>query len=407
MPSTALSGIRVLDLSRVLAAPLAAQLLGDLGADVIKIERPGGGDEARGYGPPFVVDTDGEPTTDSAFFMACNRNKRSVTVDIAHAEGQEIIRRLAAGSDVLIENFKTGGLSRYGLAYEDLAEVNPRLVYCSVTGYGQTGPLAARPGYDGVFQAMSGFMNVSGHPDDAPGGGPMKVGISIVDILTSLYAANAIQAALRQRDVETGLGQHIDMSLLDCGVASLSHFAMNYLISGEIPERRGNGGFGGVPSQSFDCRDRPIFIVAGGDHQFRALCRVIGREELTADPRFATTSARIENRKALSATLNVTFCERDAADWLARLEAAGVAAARVNTIAEALDEPQVQHRQLLRQVDHPTGPMSILANPIVLSRSPIGPYAAPPTLGQHTAEVLTDLGFDAAQQSALRSAGVI
>lgn len=407
MPSTVLSGIRVLDLSRVLAAPLAAQLLGDLGADVIKVERPGRGDEARGYGPPFVADADGEPTTDSAFYMACNRNKRSITVDISRPEGQDIVRQLAAQSDVLIENFKTGGLARYGLDYASLSKLNPRLVYCSVTGYGQTGPLASRPGYDGVFQAMSGFMNVSGHPDGVPGGGPMKVGISIIDILTSLYSANAIQAALRQRDMDTGQGQHIDMSLLDCALASLSHFAMNYLVSGDIPERRGNGGFGGVPSQSFRCRDRSIFIVAGGDHQFRALCGVIGRADLLTDPRFATTSARIQNRKALSVVLEAVMAERDANEWLALLEAADVPAAPVNTISEAFDEPQVKHREMLRQVDLPTGPLSILANPIVFSQSPIETYLPPPSLGQHTEEILTGLGFDTAEQNRLRQLGVI
>lgn len=407
MPSTVLSGIRVLDLSRVLAAPLAAQLLGDLGAEVVKIERPKRGDESRGYGPPFLHDADGQPTDDAAFFLACNRNKRSVTVDLAKPEGQAIIRRLAAQSDVVIENFKTGGLARYGLDFESLKAVNPRLVYCSVTGYGQTGPMATRPGYDGVFQAMSGFMNVSGHPDDVPGGGPMKVGISIVDILTSLYAANAIQAALYHRDMRSGRGQHIDMSLLDCGLASLSHFAMNYLVSGEIPERRGNGGFGGVPSQAFQCRDRQIFLVAGGDAHFRAMCEAIGRPDLPDNPLFNSTSARIENRRQLVQALDAVFIDRDAREWLDRLEAAGVPASPVNTIAEALEEPQIVHREMVRRLDHPVGPIRILANPIAFSETPVGDYAPPPLLGQHTDEVLNELGVSTHEREALRASGVI
>lgn len=407
MPSTVLSGVKILDLSRVLAAPLAAQMLGDLGAEVVKVERPIKGDESRGYGPPFLHDMNGDPTPDAAFYLACNRNKRSITVDLAHPEGQAIIRDLAARSDVLIENFKTGGLARYGLDYDSLKAINPRLIYCSITGYGQDGPLAKRPGYDGVFQAMSGFMNVSGHPDDAPGGGPMKVGISIVDILTSLYAANAIQAALYDRDARgSGLGQHIDLSLLDCGLAAMSHFAMNYLISGEIPERRGNGGFGGVPSQAFQCADRQIFLVAGGDHQFRALCLAIDRPDLPADPRFSTTSGRIENRKSLIKALDAVFVGRTAAHWLARLEAADVPASPVNTIEQALQEPQIIHRQMVREIEHPAGPIRILANPIRLSRSPIGDYAPPPQVGQHTDDILAGLGFDEARRTALRHAGI-
>ena len=407
VPSTVLSGIRILDLSRVLAAPLAAQLLGDLGAEVVKVERPGQGDESRGYGPPFLPTSAEEDPTDAAFFLACNRNKRSITVDLARPEGQAIIRRLAAESDVVIENFKTGGLARYGLDYAALSVTNPRLIYCSITGYGQTGPLASKPGYDGVFQAMSGFMNVSGHPDDVPGGGPMKVGISIVDILTSLYAANAIQAALYERDMRSARGQHIDLSLLDCGLASLSHFAMSYLVSGEIPERRGNGGFGGVPSQAFQCADGQIFLVAGGDGPFRALCGAIGRPDIPLDPRFDSMSRRIENRRALVVELDSVFAGASASDWLARLDAAGVPVSPVNDIAQALAEPQVQHRGMVRQIDHADGPIQILANPIVFSQSPVGDYAPPPLLGQHTDDILSELGFDTAQRAELRARNVI
>jgi crotonobetainyl-CoA:carnitine CoA-transferase CaiB-like acyl-CoA transferase len=408
MPSRALEGVKVLDLSRVLAAPLAAQMLADLGADVIKVERPGVGDESREYGPPFLKDREGNPTRDAAFYLSCNRNKRSVTVNLATPEGQEIVRRLAARSDVVIENFKTGGLTKYGLDYASLRAVNPRLIYCSITGFGQTGPLAAKPGYDGVFQAMSGMMSATGHPDGHEGGGPMKIGLSMSDILTSLYAGNAIQAALYHRDVHGGPGQHIDLALLDCSLASLSHFAMNYLVSGEVPPRRGNGGYGGVPSQAFSTRDRAIFLVAGNNHQFGRLCEAIGRPDLLQDPRFVETSGRICNRDALLAILNEVFVTRDADDWLRRLDEAGVAAGPVNDLPRALATPQVVYRQMLREVDHPiAGPLAILANPIRLSETPIEDYRAPPTVGQDSEAILEDLGYDADQRKALRAAGVV
>jgi crotonobetainyl-CoA:carnitine CoA-transferase CaiB-like acyl-CoA transferase len=408
MSAGALAGVSVLDMSRVLAAPLAAQLLGDLGADVLKVERPVVGDESRTYGPPFVRTRDGVETTDAAFYLSANRNKRSVSVDFASFEGQEIIRALAAQSDVFIENFKTGTLKRYGLDYESLAKINPRLIYCSVTGFGQDGPMAAKPGYDGVFQAMSGLMSVSGYPDDAPGGGPMKVGISMVDILTSLYAANAIQSALYHRDVNGGKGQYIDMSLLDCGFASLSHFAMNCLVSGEIPERRGNGGFGGVPSQAFQCKDGQVFLVAGNDTQFRKLCQAIGRPEFAEDRRFAKASGRIQNRDALLALLNAEFPAKDVADWLTILDAAGVPSGRVNSFMDALSEPQVQHRAMIREIDHPVaGALKLLANPIRLSETPIETYMPPPAVGEHTDSVLKSLGYSPADIAALRDRGVV
>ena len=403
MPSRVLAGVKVLDLSRVLAAPLAAQMLGDLGAEVIKVERPGLGDEAREYGPPFLKDRHGNPTRDAAFYFSCNRNKQSITVDLAAPDGQAIVRKLAARSDIVLENFKAGSLRKYGIDYESLKAVNPRLIYCSVTGFGQTGPLAPKPGYDGVFQAMSGMMSVSGHPHEA-----MKVGISMVDILTSLYAANAIQAALYHRDVHGGPGQHIDMALLDCGLASLTHFAMNYLISGEIPERRGNGGYGGVPSQAFACADRQIFLVAGNDAQFARLARAIGRPDLAQDARFSGTSGRIQNREALLEILNRIFTTRSAADWLAVLDQAGVAAGMVNDIKAALAEPQIQHRGMLQEVEHPVGgPLKILASPIRMSETPIEGYAAPPTVGQHTDEVLSALGYSCDECASLRARRVI
>ena len=408
MPSEALSGVRVLDLSRVLAAPLAAQMLGDLGAEVIKVERPGVGDEAREYGPPFLKDRDGEPTRDAAFFLSANRNKKSITVDLASKGGQEIVRDLARQADIVIENFKTGALTKYGLDYAALSALNPRLIYCSVTGFGQTGPLADRPGYDGVFQAMSGLMSATGHPDGAPGGGPLKIGISMVDILTSHYAASAILSALYHRDMHKGGGQHIDLALLDCGLASLSHYAMNYLVSGVLPPRRGNGGFGGVPSQSFRCADRDIFLVAGNDAQFDRFCAAIERRDLAADSRFSTTRARIENREDLLGILEEVMLHRPAAEWLERLDAAEVPSSLVNQLPDALAHPQVRHREMLQTADHPVaGPIKLLRNPIRMSETPIGHCTPPPSVGEHTTEILQALGYDDDKIAALRRSRAI
>jgi crotonobetainyl-CoA:carnitine CoA-transferase CaiB-like acyl-CoA transferase len=400
--------VRVLDLSRVLAAPLAAQMLGDLGAEVIKVERPGTGDEARDYGPPFLKDRDGAPTRDAAFYLSANRNKKSITVDLANREGQDIIRALAQRADIVIENFKTGTLRKYGLDYESLRALNPRLIYCSITGFGQTGPLAEKPGYDGVFQAMSGLMSATGHPDETPGGGPLKIGISMVDILTSHYAVSAMLAALYHRDLHDGPGQYIDLALLDCGIASLSHYAMNYLVSGVLPPRRGNGGFGGVPSQSFRCADRDIFLVAGNDAQFNRFCAAIERSDLAKDVRFSSTRARIENRDALLAILDQEMLRRPAAEWIERLDAAEVPASLVNTLADALEHPQVRHREMLQSVEHPlASEIQLLRNPIRLSETPIGTCSAPPVVGQHTAEILQSLGYDEARIADLRRARVV
>lgn len=408
MPSQALNGIRVIDLSRILAAPFCAQLLGDLGAEVIKIERPGAGDDSRSYGPPFLNDRDGNPTRDAGFYLSCNRNKRGMTVDHSKPEGAALIRELVAKSDVLIENFRTGVLAKYGLDYESLKAINPRLIYCSITGFGQDGPFAARPGYDGVFQAMCGMMSVSGLPDGVPGGGPMKVGVSMVDILTGLYASNAILAALRHRDL-TGEGQFIDLALLDCGLASLSHYVQNYLISGVVPERRGNGGFGGIPSQTFKCSDREIFIVASTNKQFGALMKVLGEPELATDPRFDQVQKRIMNRDELLAILDALFATRPADEWLAELEAADVPASAVNDVSMVFDNPQVQHRGMLTHAHHPvTGDMPLLRNPIRMSGTPIGEATPPPMLGQDNDEVLRDLlGYDEARIAALRDAAVL
>lgn len=408
MPSEALQGVRVLDLSRILAAPYCAQLLADLGAEVIKVERPGVGDDSRSYGPPFLKDEDGEDTRDAGFYLSCNRNKRGITVDHAKPEGAALLRELAAKCDVVIENFRTGVLAKYGLDFDTLKSINPRLVYCSITGFGQDGPYAARPGYDGVFQAMCGMMSVSGLPDGVPGGGPMKVGVSMVDILTGLYASNAILAALRHRD-RTGQGQFIDMALLDCGLASLSHYVQNYLISGVVPERRGNGGFGGIPSQTFRCADRDIFVVASTNKQFGGLMTVLGEPAVACDPRFDQVQRRIENRDALLAILDRLFSSRPAADWLAALEVADVPASLVNDVAMVFDNPQVRHRGMLDHVQHSVaGVVPVLRNPIRMSATPIGSASAPPMLGQDNEAVLREvLGYDHAAIERLRAAGVL
>jgi crotonobetainyl-CoA:carnitine CoA-transferase CaiB-like acyl-CoA transferase len=386
MPSVALNGLRVLDMSRVLAAPLATQWLADLGAEVIKVERPGTGDESRTYGPPFAKDQQGNDTSTAAFYLSCNRNKRSISINHATEEGQNIIRRLVRESDILVENFRAGVLKKYDLDYESLKQENPGLIYLSITGFGQTGPYAQRPGYDGVFQAMSGMMSASGHPEE-----PMKMGVSMVDILTSLYASTALLAAVRHRD-KTGEGQYIDLSLLDCGLASLSHFAMNYLISGEVPERRGNGGYGGVPSQAFACKDKPIFIVAGNDKQFAALCKAINQQPLAADNRFCSTATRIQHRSELLAILDEVFRSRDRDSWLEKLEAAGVPASPINEISEAMGNPQIQHREMV--IDQNPSYLSAyrqLANPIKFSATPVGEYGPPPGVGEHTRDILKEL----------------
>lgn len=406
--SRALQGVRVLDLSRILAAPFAAQMLGDLGADVIKVERPGAGDDSRSYGPPFLAGADGNPTEDAAFYLSCNRNKRSIAVDHATSAGRDIIVALAKTADVLIENFRPGVLAKYSLDYASLSAVNPRLIYCSVTGFGQDGPYSSRPGYDGVFQAMSGLMSVSGLPDGVPGAGPMKVGISMIDILAGLYAGNAILAALRQRDQLTGRGAYIDMALLDCGVAALSHYVQNYLVSGAIPDRRGNGGFGGIPSQSFRCTDGEIFIVASTVRQFRALAEVLAMPELADEPRFSTVQARIANRDSLLAILDAVFATRPVAAWLAALEAADVPVSPVNDVAAVLANPQVRHRGLLQSVTHPVaGAIDLLRSPIRMTTDDDDLPTPPPGIGEHTDMVLREIGYPPSAIRALRAEGTI
>ena len=401
-----LAGVRVLDLSRILAAPLASQLLADMGADVIKIERPEVGDDARQYGPPFF----GDPQDNrSGFYLSANRNKRSVTVDHSTSEGAALIAELAAQSDVLLENFRSGVLAKYGLDYPRLRDLNPRLVYCSVTGFGQDGPYAQRAGYDGVFQAMSGMMSVSGLPDGEPGAGPMKVGVSMVDVLTGLYAASAVLAALHHRDTFSGTGQYIDLALLDCGVAALSHYVQNYLVSGTAAPRRGNGGFGGIPSQAFACTDAEIFVVASTAKQWAGLSAALGQPELATDPRFATVSARIANRDLVLETLQDIFATRSAAEWISQLEAYDVPVSPVNTMDGVFENPQIQHREMRQRVTTTDGQhLDLLANPIRFSDTPIAAFAEPPRLGEHTHEVLSEvLGKSTEDIEVLQARGAI
>ncbi len=404
-----LDGIQVLDISRILAGPLTTQWLADLGAEVIKIERPQAGDDSRLYGPPFLDSDRQDGGGMSGFYLSCNRNKKSVTLDIGSRQGRKIIRDLAAQSDVLVENFRVDALKKYGLDYENLKKVNDRLIYCSITGFGQDGPYKHRPGYDGIFQSLGGLASVSGHPDDQPGGGPMKVGISIVDIMSSYQAAFAIVAALYHRDAQGGSGQHIDLSLLDVCVATLSHYAQNYLITGSVPKRRGNAGYGGVPSQTYACADGQIFLTAGNDLQYARLCQAIGRLDLIEHPQFRTNILRTANRDALSLELEATFSAQPVAFWLQVLEDAQVPAGPVNTIDKVFDDPQVRHRNLLRHALHPSlGDIPLIANALRFSETPVDTYNAPPELGADTRSVLRErLGLDAAACDQLAADGVI
>lgn len=404
-----LSGIKVLDLSRVLAAPLAAQSLGDLGADVIKVERPGSGDGARAFGPPFLKDQEGNDTRESPMYLCANRNKRSVTVDLAHPRGQEIVRQLAGTSDVLIENYKVGDLARYGLDYESMRKVNPRLIYCSVTGFGQTGPYSARMGYDTVFQGMSGMMSVTGLPDGVPGGGPMKTGPSMADFLSGQYATEGILAALYERDTHSGEGQHIDIALLDCVIAAQSHYVVTYLATGAVPVRRGTEGNGGLPSQAFPCKDAGVVVICGTEPQYRSFCKALGHPELGTDPRFESNARRVANRVELTRTFNELTQEWKAADLIEALMGAGVPCGPINAYPQVFADPQVVHRDLVQEVDHPqAGPMKLCANPIRFRGVPGREPLAPPILGQHTREIVGDLlGYSEQQLAELEAEKVI
>ena len=403
----ALSHIRVLDLSRILAGPWAGQILADLGADVIKVERPGPGDDTRGWGPPWIKDDQGQDTSVAAYYLCANRNKRSITVDITQPEGQDIVRRLAAQSDVVLENFKLGGLKQYGLDYDSLKAVNPRLVYCSITGFGQDGPYAPRAGYDFLIQGLGGLMSITGRPDGEPGAGPMKVGVALTDILTGLYATNAVLAALAWRE-QSGEGQYIDMALLDVQVACLANQAMNYLATGSNPRRMGNAHPSIVPYQDFPTADGHMILAIGNDGQFARFCEVAGRPELAADVRFATNRARVENRAELIPLLNEITATRTTAEWIGQLEARAVPCGPINGLAEVFADPQVQARGLAVKMPHPeAGEVPLVASPIRLSKTPVEYRRAPPLVGEHTDEILADLGVDAAGIAGLRERGVV
>ena len=406
--SGALAGIRVLDMSRILAAPWVGQLLADLGAEVIKIERPGTGDDTRGWGPPFLKDRDGKDTRESAYFLSTNRGKKSVTLDISKPEGQKIARELADRSDILLENYKVGDLKRYGLAYDDLSARNPALIYCSVTGFGQTGPYSERAGYDYIIQGMGGLMSITGERDEAPGGGPQRVGVAIADLMTGMYSSVAILAALHERKA-SGLGQYIDMALLDTQVAWLANQNMNYLIGGEVPERLGNAHPNVVPYQPFPTRDGHLILACGNDTQFAKFCAAAGIPEVASDPRFIDNAARLANRDACSAALAPALKKKTTAEWIALLESIGVPGGPINRLDEVYADPQVRHRGLKIELPHPlSGTVPLVANPIKYSRTPLRYNTPPPLLGEHTAEVLTGLlAMSDAELEALRAKKII
>jgi len=404
----ALSHIRVLDLSRVLAGPWGSQILADLGADVIKIEHPRGGDESRAWGPPFARHEDGTASDVSAYFLCTNRNKKSVTVDLAQHEGQDIVRRLAQQSDVVIENFKVGGLAQYGLDYASLSALNSRLVYCSITGFGQEGLYRDRPGYDFMVQGLGGLMSVTGERDDLPGGGPQKVGVAVSDLFTGMYSSSAILAALMHRQ-KTGEGQHIDMALLDVQVAMLANLSSTYFASGEAPRRMGNALQNIVPYHVFRAADEFLIVAVGNDSQFAKFCDVIGRPEWPRDARFATNPERVRHRDLLVGMIAGCLRERPAREWLALLEPAGVPCGPINDLHQVFADPQVRHRGMEVRAPHPAaGEVRMVANPIKFSATPIEHDTPPPMLGQHTREVLSSvLGLGEADFERLRKEGLV
>jgi glutaryl-CoA transferase len=403
-----LAHIRVLDLSRVLAGPWAGQNLADLGAEVIKVERPGAGDDSRAFGPPWVKDRDGRDTKDSAYYTSANRGKKSLTLNIAKPEGQRIVRELAKISDVLIENYKYGDLARYGLGYADLAKINARLIYCSVTGFGQTGPYRERPGYDFMIQGMGGMMSVTGEPDGAPGGGPQRAGVPVADIITGMYASIAICAALAHR-AETGAGQHLDLALLDSQIALLAYQNTNYFSTGAPPKRIGNLHPNIVPYQPFRTKDGSVILACGNDNLYRKFCEAAGCRELADDPRFATNGKRVENRAEMTRLLADVFAQRTTREWVDLLEAAGVPNGPINDVAQVFEEPQVVARGVKIELEHPAaGPLPLVASPMRFSATPVEHRLAPPVLGQHTDEVLRGLlGLGDAEIARLRADGVI
>ena len=379
--SGALDGLRVLDLSRVLAGPWATQIFADMGAEVLKVERPGEGDDTRSWGPPWLKDLDGNDTTDSAYYLCANRGKKSITLDITTPEGQHRVRELAMESDVLVENYKVGGLAKYGLDYASLSALNPRLVYCSITGFGQTGPYAQRAGYDFLIQGMGGLMSLTGTKD----GEPLKVGVALADIMTGLYATIGVQAALLERE-RSGLGQHVDLALLDVQVATLANQAMNYLVGGKVPGRSGNAHPNIVPYQAFAAADGHLILAIGNDGQFRRFCETAGVPDMGTDSRYATNAARLANREELCARIAALMAARSMDDWIAALEKAGVPCGPINTLDRVFRDPHVQARAMVQQVEHPlAGSIPTVRNPILFSRSRMRLHRAPPLLGEDDA----------------------
>ncbi len=404
----ALSHVRVLDLARILAGPWCTQNLADLGADVIKVERPGIGDDTRRWGPPWIKDGEGKDTPDSAYYSSCNRNKRSVTINISSPEGQEMVRELAKTADVFIENYKQGDLKRYGLDYDAIRAVNPNIVYCSITGYGQDGPYAQKPGYDFVFQGLGGIMSITGERDDLPGGGPQKTGMALSDIMTGMYATIAILAALANRTV-TGRGQYIDMALLDCTVAVGSNQAVSYLMTGNVPKRFGNAHAAVVPYQTFATADGHVIIAVGNDAQWQRYCDVMQRPDLGADERFKRTNDRIVNRGILIPEIARTMATRTCKEWLADLEAADVPCGPINNYKQVFEDPQVIHRNMHVEIPRAAGgSVPALASPLRLMDTPAAYRYAPPMLGEHTDAILGEaLGKTGAELAELRRRGVI
>ncbi len=403
-----LANIRVLDMSRILAGPWIGQLLADLGAEVIKIERPGKGDDTRAWGPPFVKDPDGNDTSDAAYFMCTNRGKQSLTLDIARPEGQQIIRELAQKSDVLLENYKVGDLKRYGLDYESLSALNPRLIYCSVTGFGQTGPYRDRAGYDFMIQGMAGVMSITGERDDLPGGGPQKVGVAIADLMTGMYSTVGIVSALHERHA-SGRGQHIDMALLDCTVGWLANQNANYLIGGEVPKRMGNAHPNVMPYQTFKTQDGDIIIATGNDGQFQRLCAAAGIPEVGADARYANNALRIKNRDTCTASIAAELKQKTTVEWVALLETVGVPCGPINRLDAVYNDPQVQHRGMKINLPHPrAGSVPLVANPIKFSRTPLAYDMPPPLVGEHVEAVLRGLlGKSDEEIAALRTKKIV
>jgi len=402
-----LTGFKVLDMSRILAGPWAGQMLADLGAEVIKIERPGPGDDTRHWGPPYLRDKDGKDSDDAAYFFCANRGKQSVTVDITQPEGQEIIRQLASQCDALIENYKVGGLAKYGLDYPSLQQLNPQLVYCSITGFGQTGPYAGRPGYDFLIQGMAGLMSLTGEPD-SQGGSPVKVGVAVTDLLTGLYAANAIQGALLERN-QSGLGQYIDLALLDVQVAALANQASNYLIGGEIPQRLGNAHPNIVPYQAFSTADGHIILAVGNQGQFERLCQILGKPDWFKDQRYHSNSARVENRQQLCTQISQLLEKRSSEDWLTAFEQQQIPCGPINTLEQVFNDPQVLARNMLVNIEERrSGELTLAANPINYSRSQINYSVPPPELGSSTESILSNyLEYSAMDIAELRGRSII